>query len=104
MPVRVDLRSHALAHVVDSWSCRSGGVDAELGEVRAESSTSSCTAFLAHGRVLRHKRDAKAFTKLPDAYAFAAVVARAGYATDTAKYETELQAVMRTIERAGWKG
>jgi hypothetical protein len=59
------------------------------------------TAFNAHGEFLvRNKRYAKAFTVAHDPYAFAAEVARAGYATDPS-YERVLTSVMRTIEAAG---
>lgn len=57
-------------------------------------------AFLAHGAVLRLPRYAKAFTMLPDAYAFATEVARGGYAT-APDYASVLHSVMRTIQKAG---
>jgi len=56
------------------------------------------TAFDAHGEFLvRNKRYAKAFASRHDPYAFAAAVARAGYATDPS-YERVLHGVMRTLE------
>ncbi len=59
------------------------------------------TAFMAHGEFLvRNKRYSKAFQVAHDPYAFAAEVARAGYATDPS-YERVLKDVMRKIETAG---
>lgn len=59
------------------------------------------TAFMAHGEFLvRNKRYSKAVQATHDPYAFAAEVARAGYATDPF-YERVLKGVMRTIEKAG---
>jgi peptidoglycan hydrolase-like protein with peptidoglycan-binding domain len=61
----------------------------------------AATAFDAHGEFLvRNKRYAKAFTVAHDPYAFAAEVARAGYATNPS-YERVLTRVMQTIEAAG---
>ena len=61
----------------------------------------AAAAFNAHGEFLvRNKRYAKAFTVAHDPYAFAAEVARAGYATEPS-YERVLTSVMRTIEAAG---
>ena len=58
-------------------------------------------AFNAHGEFLvRNKRYAKAFQVAHDPYAFAAEVARAGYATDPS-YERVLKSVMQKIEAAG---
>ena len=60
----------------------------------------AATAFNAHGEFLvRNKRYSKAFTVANNPYAFAAEVARAGYATDPS-YERVLANVMRTIEAA----
>ncbi|WP_324290612.1 glucosaminidase domain-containing protein [Arthrobacter sp. H14-L1] len=60
-------------------------------------------AFIAHGEFLRkNSRYAKAFLAAPDPYAFAAEVARAGYATDPS-YERVLTGTMRTLERTGWQ-
>jgi flagellum-specific peptidoglycan hydrolase FlgJ len=59
------------------------------------------TGFDAHGEFLvRNKRCANAFKVANGPYAFAAEVARAGYATDPS-YERVLTSVMRTIEAAG---
>lgn len=61
----------------------------------------AAAAFNDHGEFLvRNKRYSKAFTVLHDPYAFAAEVARAGYATDPS-YERILTQVMRMIEAAG---
>ncbi len=58
-------------------------------------------AFNAHGEFLvRNKRYAKAFQVAHDPYAFAAEVARAGYATDPS-YDRVLKSVMQKIEAAG---
>lgn len=61
----------------------------------------AATAFDAHGAFLSgNKRYGKAFDFRHDAYAFAAEVARAGYATDPS-YESVLKGVMRRLEGAG---
>jgi len=61
----------------------------------------AATAFNAHGEFLvRNKRYAKAFLVAHDPYAFAAEVARAGYATDPS-YERVLRGVMQKIEAMG---
>ena len=61
----------------------------------------AATAFDAHGEFLVHnKRYANAFKVANDPYAFAAEVARAGYATDPS-YERILTSVMHTIQAAG---
>jgi flagellum-specific peptidoglycan hydrolase FlgJ len=61
----------------------------------------AASGFKGHGEFLvRNKRYARAFTLAADPYAFAAEVARAGYATDP-NYARVLMGVMRTIEAAG---
>jgi len=61
----------------------------------------AAAGFDAHGEFLvRNKRYANAFKVANDPYAFAAEVARAGYATDPT-YERILTSVMRTIAAAG---
>lgn len=61
----------------------------------------AATAFDAHGAFLsRQKRYAKAFVFAHDPYAFAAEVAKAGYATDPS-YERVLKSVMRKLESVG---
>lgn len=61
----------------------------------------AASAFMAHGRLLAgSKRYAPAFSTGGDPYAFAAAIAKAGYAT-APNYAEVLTSVMRKIAAAG---
>jgi uncharacterized protein YcbK (DUF882 family) len=58
-------------------------------------------AFLAHGQFLVKNKRYAAAVQTVDPYAFAAAVAKAGYATDPS-YEHVLAGVMKTVESSGF--